>query len=149
MTSYYKIILPHYSWDNTLVSQLVRLLSIYFTVSRLTVPWYHCGAHLQYQTPPVQPPSCGSAAGFGASGLWTESGPVPPNSAPLHPKQPGTTNVQIPQITNAREHMNIFSSTGNVLNIILQCFHVFVFSTSKRALTGGNSLSSSADMSSR
>lgn len=113
----------------------------YSTVSQLTMPRYRCWAHPQYQTPPAQPPSCGPATGFGAAGLWHESGPIPPNSAPPLPKQPGTTNMQFNKykcFNHVRKHMQQHSSS---------C--VSVFSTSKRVFTDGNSLSSSADMSSR
>lgn len=46
--------------------------------------------------------------------------------------------------TKKRKDMSFY-----FLNITLQCLCVFVYSTSKRLLTDGNSLSSSVDMSSR
>lgn len=79
---------------------IINLWGPYQTLQcQLTVPWYHCGAHLQCRKPPAQLPSYGPETCSGAPGLWSESWPVPLNSALLLPRQPGTTNI-----TDVRKH---------------------------------------------
>lgn len=87
-----------------------------FNVNGLTVLRYHSGTHLQTQTAPAQPPSCGPAAGSAVAGLQSEPELTQLNSAPPLAMLPGTTQTNNFSNTNfPHTNHHLFSSIASIV----------------------------------